>query len=133
MNWKLTLELRQRGFPDATSNRQLGLLTLKDGQLIKALASDHEPCVLIAWDKKLHIAHRRELDHFNLTLAVIDRRIGRDGLTPARRLGLTDEEYYRTVIHRQAHQMAVQAQGSIWRYRPGQRWVLKRGVDRPGN
>jgi hypothetical protein len=59
MNWKLTLELHQRGFPDATSIRQLDLLGLKDGQVIKALTTEHEPCVLVVWDNKLAESHRR--------------------------------------------------------------------------
>lgn len=122
MNWKLTLELRQRGFPDATSNRQEGLLGLKDGQVIKRLATDYEPCVLVAWDNKLPESHGQTLRHFGLTVAVIDKREGRDGLTPAQRLGLTEEEYYRTVVHRQAHRMAKQEQGTIYAYRPGERW-----------
>jgi hypothetical protein len=121
MNWKLTLELHQRGFPDATSIRQLDLLGLKDGQVIKALATEHEPCVLVAWDNKLAESHRQELEHFGLTVAVIDKRRGRDGLTPYERLGLTEEEYYRAVIHRHAHQMANQPPWSIYRYRFGSR------------
>lgn len=125
MNWKLTLELRQRGFPDATSNMDLGLLGLKDGQLIKQLATEHEPCVLIAWDNKLPESHKQELEHFNLTVAVIDKRKGRDGKTPYERLGLTEEEYYRAVIHRHAHQMAKQPAGSIYRYRFGSRERLR--------
>ncbi len=124
INWKLMLELRQRGFRDATSNMDLGLLGLKDGQVIKRLASDYEPCVLVAWDNKLPDSHRQVLRHFGLTVAVIDKRKGRDGLTPAERLGLTDEEYYRTVIHRHAHQMVEQSQGSIYGYRPGNRWPV---------
>jgi hypothetical protein len=125
MNWKLTLELRQRGFRDAASNRQLDLLGLKDGQLIKRLATEHEPCVLVVWDNKLPESHRRELDHFKLTVAVIDKRRGRDGKMPAERLGLTEEEYYRAVIHRHAHQMARQLPGSIYRYRFGNRMRLR--------
>lgn len=121
MNWKLTLELRQRGFPDATSNRQLDLLGLKDGQVIKRLAAEFEPCAFVVWDNKLYESHRQELEHFNLTVAVIDKRKGRDGLTTYERLGLTEEEYYRAVIHRHAHQMATQPAGSVYRYRFGSR------------
>lgn len=124
INWKLTLELRQRGFPDATYNMELGLLGLQDGQVIKRLATNHEPCVLVAWDNKLPESHRQTLRHFGLTVAVVDKRKGRDGRTPAQRLGLTDEEYYRTVIHRHAHQMVTQPWGSIYLYRPGQRWLV---------
>jgi hypothetical protein len=89
INWKLALELRRRGLRGATSNRGLNLLEKKDGALIKALAEHHEPCVLVAWDNKMHKSHAGELRHFGLTLAVIDKY--------AKRGDLTAEEYYREV------------------------------------
>lgn len=108
MNWKLSKELRRRGLRDATSNNGLGLLEKKDGALIKALAENHEPCVLVAWDNKMYKSHAAELLHFGLTLAVVDK--------DADRGGLTDEEYYREVIHRWAHRMVRQDQGSVVKY-----------------
>lgn len=108
MNWKLAGELRRRGFRDATSNKELDLLGKKDGQVIKALAETHEPCVLVAWDNKLMRGHASELEHFGLTLAVVDKYAARGGLT--------DEEFYRDVIHRWAHRMVLQSGGSSVRY-----------------
>jgi hypothetical protein len=108
INWKLSRELGRRGFRDATSNKGLDLLGKKDGALIKALAEMHEPCVLIAWDNKIVKGHAEELRHFGLTVAVIDKY--------AERHGLSDEEYYRDVIHRWAHRMARQPLGSAVKY-----------------
>lgn len=108
MNWKLSKELRRRGLRDATSNSGLGLLEKKDGALIKALSEQYEPCVLVAWDNKMHLSHAAELEHFGLTLAVIDKNADRGGLT--------DEEYYREVIHRWAHRIVRQDGGSVVRY-----------------
>jgi hypothetical protein len=108
MNWKLSKELRRRGLRDATSNSGLGLLQKKDGALIKALSEEHEPCVLVAWDNKMHLSHAAELLHFGLTLAVIDKK--------ANRGGLTDEEYYREVVHRWAHRIVRQEAGSTFKY-----------------
>jgi hypothetical protein len=108
MNWKLSKELRRRGLRDATSNSGLGLLQKKDGALIKALAEKHEPCVLVAWDNKMHLSHAAELRRFGLTLAVIDKKADRGDLT--------DEEYYREVIHRWAHRIVRQPQGSVVKY-----------------
>lgn len=108
INWKLAKELRRRGLRNAASNRELELLGKKDGQLIKALAERHEPCVLIAWDNKMHLAHAEVLRHFDLTLAVVDQY--------AERGDLTEEEYYREVIHRWAHRMTFQRPGAVVKY-----------------
>jgi hypothetical protein len=53
--------------------------------------------------------HRAELLKRNSTLAVIDSK--------ADKKGLTREEYTREVIHRWAHRMANQTLGSRFRYR----------------
>lgn len=79
-----------------------------DGELIKTLAENHEPCTLIAWDNKMHLSHAETLDHFGLTLAVVDKYADRGGLT--------DEEYYREVIHRWAHRMTNQSAGTVFKY-----------------
>jgi len=108
INWKLAKELRCRGLRKASSNKELELLGKKDGELIKALAEQHEPCVLVAWDNKMHLSHAQALDHFGLTLAVVDKHADRGVLT--------EEEYYREVIHRWAHRMAFQGEGTVMRY-----------------
>jgi hypothetical protein len=108
INWKLAKELRCRGLRTASSNRELDLLGKKDGQLIKVLAEQHEPCVLVAWDNKMHLSHAEALKHFGLTLAVIDRK--------AERGDLSEEEYYREVIHRWAHRIVFQKAGVVMRY-----------------
>jgi hypothetical protein len=48
---------------DATSVYELGYAnqSVKDGALIKKLATEHEPCVLVAWDNKMTKGHRQEL------------------------------------------------------------------------
>ena len=95
---------------NASSNKELALLEKKDGALIKALAEEHEPCVLVAWDNKMHLSHAQALDHFGLTLAVIDQK--------AKRGDLTEEEYYREVIHRWAHRIVFQKPGTVVKYSP---------------
>jgi len=108
INWKLAKELRCRGLRKSSSNKELELLGKKDGALIKALAEEHEPCVLVAWDNKMHLSHAQTLDHFGLTLAVVDKH--------AKRGELTEEEYYREVIHRWAHRMVFQGEGTVMKY-----------------
>ncbi len=108
MNWKLSKELRRRGLRAATSLEELELRSLLDGELIKTLSQQHEPCVLVAWDNKMHLSHAQTLDHFGLTLAVVDKYADRGDLA--------EEEYYREVIHRWAHRIVRQEPGSIFKY-----------------
>lgn len=95
---------------DATSIMELGWANqeLKDGALIKKLAERGVPCVLVTFDNKMHVSHRGQLDFFTTTLAVIDKRADRGDLS--------GEQYYRDVIHRQAHRMATQGIGTRFRY-----------------
>jgi hypothetical protein len=106
---KLSRELVLRGM-DATSVFGLGWANqgIKDGALIKKLAERGVPCVLVAWDNKLPYAHRGQLDHFGITLAVIDKK--------ARPASMTQDEYIRDVVHRHAHRMASQSAGSRFIY-----------------
>ncbi len=108
INWKLGKELRCRGLHKTTTITELGLQATVDGKLIKTLAEQHEPCVLVTWDNKMAKSHAGQLGHFGLTLAVVDQY--------AERGDLSGEEYYREVIHRWAHRMVFQDSGSIIKY-----------------
>jgi hypothetical protein len=108
MNWKLARELARRGLRNATSLFSLGLDGLDDGQVIKGLAEKHEPCVLVTWDNKMHLSHAEALRHFGLTLAVVDKY--------AQRGDLSEEEYYREVVHRFAHRIVFQKAGAVVKY-----------------
>lgn len=123
INWKLAKELRRRGLRNTSSNKELELLEKKDGALIKALAEEHEPCVLIAWDNKMHLSHAAALAHFGLTLAVIDKY--------AKRGDLSEEEYYREVIHRWAHRIVLQKPGTIVKYSPARSSRIELKVPEP--
>jgi hypothetical protein len=52
-----------------------------------------------------------------MTLAVVDQR--------AKRGGLSEEEYYREVIHRWAHRMVVQVPGTVVKYSPARASRIK--------
>lgn len=68
------------------------------------------PYVLVTYDNEMVVRHAALLDAYQTTLAVIDRR----GWEPS---GLTQEEYWREVIHRHAHRFANQPVGTIIKYR----------------
>ena len=68
------------------------------------------PNVLNTYENAMIETHAALLKAYGTTLAVIDRR----GWQPS---GLTQEEYWREVIHRHAHRFAAQTVGSIFKYR----------------
>jgi hypothetical protein len=99
--WKLAHELRKRGRLDATALRLDGVEDRKDGALFKALAADYEPCVLVTFDNKMRFAHAAELEHFGITLAVINSK----GLADWHGADVT---YIRNGVHRWLHLIEVQ-------------------------
>jgi hypothetical protein len=66
------------------------------------------PCVLITFDNKMPTRHRADLLKRNSTLAIIDSR--------ADRKGLTREQYTREVVHRWAHRIANQRPGERFKW-----------------
>jgi hypothetical protein len=117
INWKLAHELRRRARVEATALRLEGLAKLKDGAVLKALATDFEPCVFVTWDNKMAKVHAAELRHHRSTLAVVNRA----GL--AAWTG-TEDSYIRDVIHRWAHRMEMQDGPSVALYSThGPRWA----------
>ena len=110
VNWKIAPELTARGY-EATSSEQMGLAgrRVKDPVWLYILTRQSAPCVLVTFDNKMPTRHRLELLKRDSTLAVIDSK--------ADRKGLSREEYTRDVIHRWAHRIAEQAQGERYKYR----------------
>ena len=114
--WRIAVELKARGFADATSPFQLGDQKIKDPPLLD-LIHDLEPAVLVTYDQKMLVEHRGILDHFGTTLAVIDKK--------ARPAHLTLEQYWRDVIHHHAHRFVRQAEGSRFKYNVRSRSLLR--------
>lgn len=101
ISWKLAQQLHGRGRPNATGVIPEKLKELKDGALLRRLALDYEPCVLVTWDNKMPVAHRADLDHHGTTLAVVDEAW-------FKRSGSPDSEkqrYIRDVVHRWLHRI----------------------------
>ncbi len=86
---------------------------MKDPPLLWLIHWTLEPAVLVTFDNKMPGEHGPLLSSLGTTLAVIDKDAQPDHLTR--------EEYWREVIHREAHRFAVQAPGSLWKYRLGPR------------
>ncbi len=117
VNWKIAPELTARG-RDATSSEQMGLARrrVKDPVWLYILSRQPAPCVLVTFDNDMPRRHRSDLVKRASTLAIIDSK--------ADRRGLTREQYTRDVVHKWAHRMANQAPGSRFRYRLNGRSVV---------
>jgi hypothetical protein len=68
-----------------------------------------DPYILVTYDNKMLTEHDDDLRRHKTTLAVIDK----EKLDAS---GLTQEQYWREVIHRHAHKFVVQDSGSIFKY-----------------
>jgi hypothetical protein len=107
--WRIAEELRNRGYVDATSAKELGARDALDPELFKVLSALNEPVVLVTYDNKMPLEHIDEVRRHKMTLAIIDK--------DARPHDLTEEQYWREVIHRHAHKFVAQPPGSVWKYR----------------
>ena len=108
MPWSIAAELKARGY-NATSNYALNANGLEDPEWLEIVANLSSPAVLVTFDNAMPRQHHAWLQSLGITLAVIDSK--------NRPTDLTVEEYWREVIHRHAHQIAVQERGSWWKYR----------------
>jgi len=112
-----------RGYRDATSPHHLGDARMKDPPLLRLIQGTLEPAVLVTFDNKMPGEHGPLIASLGITLAVVDK-----GAQPDH---LTREEYWREVIHREAHRFAVQRAGSRWKYRIGPRREITLGGVEP--
>jgi hypothetical protein len=118
VNWKIAPELTARGY-DASSSEQMGLARrrVKDPVWLYILTRQSVPCVLVSFDNKMPTRHRADLIKRQSTVAYIDSK--------SPRAGLTREQYTREVIHKWAHQIAKQAPGTLYKYRLNGRSPIK--------
>jgi hypothetical protein len=107
--WQIATELVARGYRSATSNYELGLVGKKDPPVLKALGKLADSIVLATYDNALPTDHPTDLKQSGISLAVIDKTNAPPDLTL--------EEYWREVIHRNAHRFVRHDAGSLWLYR----------------
>ncbi|MGH3071493.1 MAG: hypothetical protein ACRDNB_04375 [Gaiellaceae bacterium] len=110
LNWKIAIELRARGYLDTTSAEEWGVAgrSVKDPLWLYIIERSNVPSVLVTFDNKMPRVHKDAILKQHSTLAVIDSK--------ADRQGLTREEYTREVIHRRAHGMRTQPKGTRYKY-----------------
>jgi hypothetical protein len=106
--WSVAAELTARGYL-ATSNYALNAAGTKDPEWLQIVANLTPRAVLVTFDNMMPVEHGERLRRIDLTLAVVAA-----GNRPP---GRTLEQYWREVIHRNAHLIATQTAGSWWRYR----------------
>jgi hypothetical protein len=119
LNWKVAAELRARGFASTTSVYERGLAGrgMKDPVWLYLLSREPTARVLVTFDNKMPTVHRASILRRGSTLAIIDSKADREGLTT--------EEYKRDVMHRWAHRMAAQQPGTRYKYRLRGRSLIK--------
>ncbi len=110
LSWKISPELRARGYRDTTSAYEWGIAgrRVKDPVWLYIIHRSGVPSVLVTFDNKMPTVHRQAIVRRRSTLAIIDSR--------ADRKGRTREEYTREVVHKWAHRMAAQSPGSRFKY-----------------
>jgi LmbE family N-acetylglucosaminyl deacetylase len=82
---------------------------LKDPEWFQLLRDLPEDVVLVTYDNNMPLEHGSELSASGIALAVIDKA--------GRPLDMSEEEYWREIIHRHAHRFINQQPGSLWKYR----------------
>lgn len=118
--WRIAKELAARGYEDATSAHQLRATGLKDPEWFQLLAALSEEVVLVTYDNNMATEHGAALSQSGIALAVIDKE--------GRPEDMTEEQYWREIIHRHAHRFVNQEPGSLWRYRRrGRRRITLKG------
>jgi hypothetical protein len=112
LSTRLGTELRHRG-RNAKSLAELGLKGLTDEPMLRELAKIHDddPYVLVTADDAMPATHGLVLDETATTVATLDPRW--------ERTGLTQEKYKREVVHRWAHVMARQDPKTVRRFSIG--------------
>ena len=122
LNKRIATELKRRG-RDAIALSELELRHAKDPELLHALAEHFSDrlWVLVTADDNLPAAHGDVVAEVSATIATVD---------PKRSVIYAEDEdaWGREVVHRWAHVMERQPQGSIRRYseRGGRKWSPRR-------
>ncbi len=106
LNPRLATELTRRG-RDATRVQELGLRGSADPQLLDKLAAQLDVWVLVTADDRLPNSHAEAVQRVEATIATIN---------PEREASWPLEEWRREIVHRWAHVMQEQAQGTLRRY-----------------
>jgi hypothetical protein len=102
---RLASELRKRG-RNARGGTDINLPTLDD-DLLDAIAALDPEAVLITGDDDMPAEHQIALQRTGITVAIVD---------PILAAGFSQSAWPHEVVHRWAHRMEEQAQGTIRRY-----------------
>lgn len=120
LNKRIATELKTRGRA-AIACSELQVADLLDPDLLRHLATVYEPAqfVFVSGDDALPFEHAAIVAELGLTVAIVNQSIPDD---------IEEDAYERDVVHRWAHVMAHQSEGSIRRYFPDSHrlWTRKR-------
>lgn len=113
----LVRELIGRGY-GATSVEDLGWKGVSDEELIRRVSELRPMAILVTHDKNMVTQHRTALLDRGVTLAVVDPPLPQGA-------AMNDGQLCRDVVHRHAHAIISQEEGSWFRYTQ----QMKRRID----
>ncbi len=118
LDTRLAQQLEQRGRA-ARSAEWLGLADELDQPLLRALASKPEDLVLVTGDDDMPGEHGDLIAKLGITIATVDGRVDRSW---------GRAEWKRETIHRWAHVIHLQQEGTLERYSPSAHrpWTSRR-------
>ena len=115
-NKRIATELKSRGRA-ARSTTEMGLRCALDPELLSALRELDDGWVLVAADDHMPEDHSDVVYDLRPTIAIIDPVVPADYDS--------DDEYERDVVHKWAHRIQLQEEGTIFRYNIRGRHVWK--------
>jgi hypothetical protein len=122
---RIATELKGRGRA-AISHGEIGLKGLDDEEVLERLANLTEPWVFVTGDDKLPFEHAAVVSRLSSTIATIDS----DWESICDRHGMVrnQDSFGKDAVHRWAHTLAVQDEGSVRRLTPMRNslWTPKR-------
>lgn len=123
-NKRIATELKARGRA-ARSTTEMGLRSALDPDLLKALRKLDDGWVLVAADDHMPEDHSDVVTALRPTMAIIDPVVPTEYVS--------DDEYERDVVHKWAHRIQLQEEGTIFRYNIRGRhvWKAPRRPSRP--
>ena len=112
---RLATELKRRGWA-AETYKYVGTKRLEDPDVLTKLSGLAYPWVLVTSDDAMPFEHASRIASLRSTIATIDGEW--EKCCKRHSLALAEEEFRRETVHRWAHVIAEQSEGSVRRYSP---------------
>ena len=109
LSWKISVEVGARGYQTSSASK-VGFEGKLDQALLAQLPGVFDEFVLLTGDEAMPLVHASHVKRHGTTIAVVSGSAKRSGVPP--------NQWNRDTIHRWAHRIATQEDGTIRRYSP---------------